>query len=86
MGMVLIGPLAVPNAVFAGLLAFLSFTILVSIATRRIDRKFDRWSTFALIISLITARFFYVALNWSTFSSSPVRALMFWQGGFEWIS
>lgn len=85
MGMVSIGPLAIPHAVFAGLLAFLAFTVLVSIAARRIDKKFDGWSTIALIAGLVAARLVYVALNWATFSSDPMRAFMFWQGGFEWL-
>jgi thiol-disulfide isomerase/thioredoxin len=86
MGMVSIGPFAIPNGVFAGLLAFLSFTVLVSIAARRMDKKFDAWSTVALIVGLVVARLVYVALNWATFSSDPLRTFMFWQGGLEWRS
>jgi thiol-disulfide isomerase/thioredoxin len=84
--MVSIGPWAVPNDVFAGLLAFLTFTILVSVAGRRVDARVDRWSTIALVAGIITARIVYVVLHWATFSSSPLRAFMLWQGGFEWIS
>lgn len=84
--MVTIGPLAIPNSVVAGLLAFLIFTILVSLATRHIDQKLDRWSTIALLAAAIVARVVYVILHWDTFSVSPMRAFMFWQGGFEWIS
>ncbi|WP_232606986.1 TlpA family protein disulfide reductase [Photobacterium phosphoreum] len=84
--MVTIGPLAIPNSVLAGLLGFLLFTILVSLATRHIDQKLDRWSTIALLAAAIVARVVYVILHWETFSMSPMRAFMFWQGGFEWIS
>lgn len=84
--MVSIGPLAVPNGVFAGLLAFLTFTILVSVARRRVDARVDRWSTIAVVAGILIARAVYVALHWATFSDSPLRAFMFWQGGFEWIS
>lgn len=84
--MVTIGPLAIPNGVFAGLLAFLTFTILVSVASRRVDKRLDRWSTIALLAAAIVARVVYVILHWETFSLSPRRAFMFWQGGFEWIS
>ncbi|NYT61029.1 TlpA family protein disulfide reductase [Alcaligenaceae bacterium] len=86
MGMVAIGPLAFPNGVFAGLLAFLSFTILVSVATRKVDQSLERWASIALIAGVLTARAVYVMIHWATFSSSPVRVLMMWQGGFEWIS
>lgn len=86
MGMVSIGPLAIPNGAFAGLLAFLTFTILVSVAKRRVDAKLERWSTIALVVGVITARLVYVALHWATFSANPLRAFMLWQGGFEWIA
>ncbi|MBP6018406.1 MAG: TlpA family protein disulfide reductase [Burkholderiaceae bacterium] len=86
MGMLSVGPLAIPHGVFAGLLAFLTFTILVSFAARRIDQKLERWSTIALVAGAVVARAVYVALHWATFSNDPLRALMLWQGGFEWFS
>lgn len=86
MGMVAIGPFAVPNMVFAALMAFITFTLLVSVATRRVDQRLERWSTLALISGLVVARAVYVVLHWATFSASPLRGLMLWQGGFEWIS
>lgn len=86
MGMVSIGPWAIPNEVFAGILAFLTFMVLVTLTAHRVDARLERWCTIALLAGVVTARIVYMALHWAAFSADPLRAFMLWQGGFEWSS
>ncbi|MCO6388516.1 TlpA disulfide reductase family protein [Aliihoeflea sp. 40Bstr573] len=65
----------------AGILAFI---VVTSVAARRVDPGFARWSTTGLVVGIIAARIAHVALNWSTFAEYPWRAVAVWQGGFFW--
>lgn len=57
---------------------------VTSVLSSRLDPRIGRWSTWALIAGLITARLGHVIDNASGFAAEPWRILAVWQGGFSW--
>lgn len=86
MNAVNIGPLVFASDRLAAILGIFAFTLLASILARRVDRTVASWSTWALLVGLVTARLGHVGLHWQSFIDEPWRIIAVWQGGFEPIA
>lgn len=83
MKVIAIGPFIFGSDELAGILGIFAFILLTSILARRVDRSIAPWSTWAMVAGFAAARLGHVGLHWQTFRAEPLRALAFWQGGFE---
>jgi prolipoprotein diacylglyceryltransferase len=79
-----IGPLVFSGDRLAAIVGIGAFTAVTLILSSRLDPRIGRWSTWALIAGLITARLGHVIENAASFAAEPWRILAVWQGGFSW--
>ncbi len=78
-----IGPLLFSAERVAVILAIVVVLGAAEILSRRVDRRFGRWSYLALAAGLIGARAGHVIENLQSFSETPWRVFAVWQGGFS---
>jgi len=79
-----IGPLIFAGDRLAAIVGIGAFMAVTSILSSRLDPRIGRWSSWALIAGLITARLGHVIENAASFAAEPWRILAVWQGGFSW--
>jgi thiol-disulfide isomerase/thioredoxin len=79
-----IGPLVFAGDRLAAIVGIGVFMVATSIMSSRLDPRIGRWSTWTLIVGLITARLGHVIENATSFTAEPWRILAVWQGGFSW--
>lgn len=82
MNAVTLGPLVLAADRFAVLLGIFAFILITALLTRRIDRRFQAWSSWVMIGGAVAARLGHVLLHWRNFAEEPLRILAFWDGGF----
>lgn len=79
-----IGPLVFAGDRLAAIIGIGAFMVATSILSSRLDPRVGRWSTWALMAGLITARLGHVIANAASFAAEPGRIFAIWQGGFSW--
>jgi thiol-disulfide isomerase/thioredoxin len=79
-----IGPLVFAGDRLAAIIGIGVFMAATAILSSRLDPRIERWSTWAVIAGLITARLGHVIENAASFAVEPWRILAVWQGGFSW--
>ncbi len=79
-----VGPLVFAGDRLAAIVGIGAFMAVTSILSSRLDPRIGRWSTWALIAGLISARLGHVIENAASFATEPWRILAVWQGGFSW--
>jgi thiol-disulfide isomerase/thioredoxin len=79
-----IGPLIFAGDRLAAIVGIGAFMAVTSVLSSRLDPRIGRWSNWALIVGLSTARLGHVIENASSFAAEPWRILAVWQGGFSW--
>lgn len=79
-----IGPLVFAGDRFAAIIGIGAFMVATSVLSSRLDSRIGRWSTWALVAGLISARLGHVIENAASFAAEPERILAVWQGGFSW--
>lgn len=79
-----IGPLIFAGDRLAAIVGIGAFMAVASVLSSRLDPRIGRWSTWALIAGLISARLGHVIEHASSFAAEPWRVLAVRQGGFSW--
>lgn len=79
-----IGPLVFAGDRLAAIVGIGAFMAVTSVLSSRLDPRIRRWSTWALMAALLTARLGHVIENAASFIPQPWRILAVWQGGFSW--
>ncbi|MBS3652550.1 TlpA family protein disulfide reductase [Pseudaminobacter sp. 19-2017] len=84
MNAVTLGPLVLAADRYAVVLGIFAFVLITAMLTRRIDGRFQAWSSWVLFGGGAAARAGHVVVHWNTFTKEPLRIFAFWDGGFYW--
>jgi len=86
MGAFTLGPLVLSADRAYAALGFIALILLAELMARRTSPKLSNWAWGAALATFAGARFGFVLLHTSSFSSEPWTAFFFWQGGFNpWL-